>query len=760
MKRTTILLFSLALAWPLLASESFVLNVPLRFNVQQETGEVRVVLGLSGAPAGAQLVVNGMTTLNLGDTVSVGGDSVSFLAGTGNAVRITYQPLSNFGADFCDAAAASEKNVPMRFSGAQDVVSYRLNSYVVGAPSAECSKVSKRTADQPASLIPSDDGVAPELNAMFLGRLPIDVVLVLDKSGSMNDRPPGALSGPTKAAVLQSAVQVFVAQWREVDQPTAEGLEWSEDRIGVVFFDSTAAAQSLVGGDPPANFFVQRGPGGPGPAHKWNEVSTNVATLTPGGSTSVGGGINTAMSHWVADPAHDLVLIVVTDGIQNAAPLFTASPSGFLGLLPVSGLDQELRKRFIPIQTIGFGTPASVDADLLTNLSFQTSGVSFITVNSTTMFDTFGLTLVSILKGNTVSLGLRRQDTMTGAGPSPSRSLIVDASARRAVFSVQWAPPEVDALDLEVFRPDGTAAVPTSAEKTRQAALQTFDMTRGDLGKWTVRVKRGRGKVAQNRPLPYNLNAFILERDLDYRFSLDAVRSRTGEKIQFRANVSYDGKPLAGLPANAIRVRVLRPLEGLGTILHDTRIADSSSGATPTPAGDVVSAYDRKLALLGRRVLERVTPRDVLTVTLKETSRGAYVGSFDETTVAGTYAFEVVLDWDDKRTGHVRREERLEQIVRVLPDPAQSVIATSRSGNTVQISVTPRDRFGNFVGPGYGSLVKARLNAGGKLVERAPVDRNQTGTYVFTVTGVPSGVTPDVDLIVDGVMVGNPSRKR
>jgi len=90
MKKISVLLgilFCLVLAIPsseVLASESFTLNIPVRFNANQETGEVRITLGLNAAPAGAQLVVNGATTLNLGDTTLVGADSVAFAAGTDN----------------------------------------------------------------------------------------------------------------------------------------------------------------------------------------------------------------------------------------------------------------------------------------------------------------------------------------------------------------------------------------------------------------------------------------------------------------------------------------------------------------------------------------------------------------------------------------------------------------------------------------------------------------------------------------------------
>src|SRR3954470_22518383 len=306
------------------ASEAWILNIPIRGNANQESGMVRVNLELDAAPAGSQLVVNG-TTLNLGDTLPVAGDSVTYEALTGNNVRITYVPLSNFGVDFCAGTFAVEKQINMRFVGAQDVTAYRMSTYVVAAPMAECSQVSKHTGDTPASLIPNDDGVAPALTATYKGRNLFDVALVLDKSGSMNDLPPGALNGPKKIDILKSAVQNFVGQWMLLDAPPGGGPEWSGDRIGLVFFDSTAQPQSLVGADPPANFFLKRGG-----ANAWNTIITKANTLSPGSSTSIGGGINEGMSQWKADPKNDLNLIVITDGMQNTAPLITPTGTGFL----------------------------------------------------------------------------------------------------------------------------------------------------------------------------------------------------------------------------------------------------------------------------------------------------------------------------------------------------------------------------------------------------------------------------------------------
>ncbi|HEY6138012.1 MAG TPA: VWA domain-containing protein [Thermoanaerobaculia bacterium] len=728
------------------ASESWILDVPLRGIANQETGEVRMLMDLSAAPAGAQLVVNGTTTINLGSSAMVNGDSVAFSAGSGNQVVIDYKPLSNFGADFCAGGAAAEKQIPMRFAGAQDIVSWRMSSYAVAAPNAECSQVSRHVGDAPAFIQAVGDGVAPALSGTFKGRTPYDVILVLDKSGSMADLPPGSNAGPVKADILKSAVQGFVSQWEQIDAPVPGGKDDSLDRLGVVFFDSSAASQTLPGADPPANVFLQRGGG-----NAWNAVISKANTLSPGSSTSIGAGVNEGMSQWKSDPKNDLSVVVVTDGMQNTAPLISPTGSGFLGLTPVAGLPQELRKRFIPIQTIGFGTPAQVDEDLLRNMSLETAGVSYIAVNSSTMFDVFGMTLVSLLKGNTASIGTRTSDTITGKGPTAPQGVVVDRSVERVVFSLQWAPPLRNALDLDVFKPGTTTvATPTSSKKQPQIALQSFDFP--ERGTWNVRVKRGPDTKLD--PVPYTLNVFFKERSLDYVLTFDNLHAVTGDTLGIRALVSWDGKPLTGLPDGAIRVRIQRPQESLGTILHNTR-REVSSGPTTTPAGDIQSPLDQKLAAFkGQSLLERITPRDVVTIALKEVGNGVYAGSFDQTGIAGTYGFEAILDWDMERTGHVHREERLEENVAVKADPAKTTvdIAQTQQPTIWTVTVTPRDRFGNYLGPGYASVIKARLRGEIGSITAVPVDRNQTGSYVFTVRGV--ATAPTVVVTVDGVVIG------
>jgi hypothetical protein len=320
---------------------------------------------------------------------------------------------------------------------------------------------------------------------------------------------------------------------------------------------------------------------------------------------------------------------------------------------------------------------------------------------------------------------------------------------------VQWAPPGRQLLDLDVFPPGASSpAAPSASKKLPQAAMQAFDRN-VPSGTWRVRVKRD---LKQSEPVPYTLNVFFLEKHLDYQFSLDNLHAAAGDVLGIHVLVDWDGKPLTGLPDGAIRVRVLRQADSMGNVLREVR-RETPTSNTVTPAGDVLTPLDAKIASFkGRSLLERIATKEVAVLPLKEQGRGIYAGTFGLTTVPGTYVFEAILDWDVDRTGHVHREERIEENVKLRADPAATEVKTARNGDVVTVSVTPRDRFGNFLGPGYASVVRARVR-GGKLRSETPRDVRQIGTYEFTIGGVASGTTPDVAVSVDGVVVAGEREK-
>ena len=86
----------------------------------------------------------------------------------------------------------------------------------------------------------------------------------------------------------------------------------------------------------------------------------------------------------------------------------------------------------------------------------------------------------------------------------------------------------------------------------------------------------------------------------------------------------------------------------------------------------------------------------------------------------------------------------------VRPDVRATEIVASRNvRGTVTFRVTPRDRFGNFLGPGYASRLRAKVTGRGRPDQKPPEDPEQNGTYFFVVHDVPMEETPKLTVTVD-----------
>jgi hypothetical protein len=310
-------------------------------------------------------------------------------------------------------------------------------------------------------------------------------------------------------------------------------------------------------------------------------------------------------------------------------------------------------------------------------------------------------------------------------------------------------------LDLDAFRPGAiTATPPSKAKFLPQATIKGYDSPAN--GVWTARVKRA--AKSDQVTVPYTLNILFLEKHLDFTLSLDAFRPVTGDKLGIRAIVDWDGKRLAGLPPGSIRARVLQQQQALGTILHDTQ---RSTKRVPTSiGGDPVSPLDAKLASFeGRSLTSRIEQKEVAVLVLDEVAPGEYAASFDQTGIPGAYAFEMIMDFTNERTGRVHREERVEQSVRPRVDRTKSDLTTTLNANgTWTVTLVPRDSFGNYFGPGYDSLITARLLTSGGLRSPNPTDPNLIGAYSWQVSDTLRDQKPVLDIIVDGVPL-NPRRE-
>lgn len=156
-----------------------------------------------------------------------------------------------------------------------------------------------------------------EGNVVF--RQPMDVVFVLDESGSMGNTDDDAV---TRMREAKDASQTFVGQMND-----------SYDRAGAVGFDDDARYLKNLGGE---EVYL---------SNKFDGVNDSIETLSAGGNTFAGKGIRKAMRiHGLkSNSSRTRAMVLLSDGRDDGDPLPAA---------------QEADKNGITIHAVGFGSNA------------------------------------------------------------------------------------------------------------------------------------------------------------------------------------------------------------------------------------------------------------------------------------------------------------------------------------------------------------------------------------------------------------------
>ncbi|HEX6465490.1 MAG TPA: hypothetical protein VFZ98_13600, partial [Vicinamibacterales bacterium] len=610
-----------------------------------------------------------------------------------------------------------------------------------------------------------------------LGRLPLNVVMVLDRSPSMSWNIPG--SADQRWAGLKAAAQLFTNVWDVIGAPPAPATISSEgnadDQLGLIFFGGTSVEFPLDG----LNFFKRRD----GSATPWGAtVATALAPDPPAfiSATSIGAGTTNGRSrlNTVAKATGDTATLLFTDGEQNQPPCIihqgeTTSPTvkQYPGQPPgVTYLDQctvaapiptapltlngsNLVKDMLPrgpIFTIGLGEGGTAASALLLDAVAQrTAGQSRYPLTSATLTQSFIDTLVDNLKGGTVSLLERTSGALQPSDTaSTPMTVTIDPSLTRVAFvlSMRGLSREVQ---LEIRRPDGTVVTPTLSENGANSRVAAINLPAdGPAGNWQVRVVRPPViELAAVGALTYDLVAYGVESRLSARIT-ESTKIGTGGAVKIVAEVGWDDGGLTDLPAGALVATIERPNENLGNIL---RLPLTGAAAPQREDASPLMVKFHQLADT-QGFLDRITPHPLTqTVTLVSVGHGRYEGTFNDVNVGGHYRVRVQIDWSDPRTGtiRIRRQHPVERQAAVVPSAGSSTVTVTRNpgARTAVILVTPRDRFGNYVGPGFegGFSVSVNGASAGKVS-----DPDLTGGYAIHLTGLGPNDDPTIKIDYDG----------
>lgn len=575
------------------------------------------------------------------------------------------------------------------------------------------------------------------------GRVGVDAVMVLDRSGSMSSRAnPADPASQPKMQQLHKAAGMFIDMWKQLrDNEAAAQIQTTTDRLGVVYFDDQIQwLKALVPGsqiDGPKNFAS---------LNLANEKA-NIASVTANGWTSIGGGVKLA-AEALPSPANETnrkVMVLMSDGMHNTAP----DPSVIGNQVKIDSANLANQPP-LKIYSVTVGTGVAVDPVLNQQLATATGGYYLNTEVDDSLLNNFFLqVLQNTHKFSTVETYRVLSDSARFSAPFVAQVPVTTTTTSLA-FGLDWNP-QRGRLRVRLTPPGGGTPLvfDTSGAVGTVTAPNTGTLTGGvrlplqngvGAGVWGVSIE---SRNDDDRPVPFNF--ILLGDDAAVNTSLGVVAAEhaVGGKIRLTAQANDFGvtlKQLGTKPGTRLQAFVVRPGQSVGDALAEAAVAPGAPAASD-PASP---AYRKLMAMLAKdpkalvRVSQTVDLRDDGAPASGDTTAGDGVYSaLVPADVEGHYNIVFLVEGEAKSGGRFVRQQIRTVHVRSLPETKNTEYAYTIVDNAIRVTLTPRNARGGKLGPGWANYLWLVPAGNGTPVK--PVDKLD-GTYVATLPF--SGGTP------------------
>lgn len=563
-------------------------------------------------------------------------------------------------------------------------------------------------------------------------RVPIDVMMVLDLSGSMLST---ACSGCTpKLDVLKDAVELFVQLWTAIAVP--------EDRMGVTYF-RTNISEYDVGGDVLLEFLP----------HADGIIETvRDQTTAPANLTAMGGGLQSAINTMV-DETRLRNIILFTNGMQNVNPMVMGDAAAGLEINnnpsiprysninpkdPPTKLNTDLG---IKVNTIGVGATDPF-MSLLNLIASDTNSVSKLTTAPDDDLRRFFVEdLTEVLQEYSPQLLAYRYGKLTDK--TTRETFTVNNNARKVILKLSWK--RGSSLSFRVKK-DGVDLT-NLGEIINGPFYRIYSVdipimrgrTISPGGDWHMQISGKKGSL-------YEAAAIVEEPLLKYNCTFDKKNYVAGEPIELSVRLLLDGKPVTD--TSSVSAQIFKPKMSIGTFLSVNPMPHKPSGFQAEPEA---TAGQIKLQLLQQNNLLWEDVRPIRkTIELKNNGDGSYSGVFSDTKIPGSYTVLFQVEGEHPDIGLYKREEVLSTIVlfgkaeRKRSDLRLSLIEETADGRHMLLSLRPEDQFGNYLGPDYGHRIKMVLPT-----ESVSADKKDLADGSYTIPlFVPHGTDPYMTLTI------------
>jgi hypothetical protein len=549
-------------------------------------------------------------------------------------------------------------------------------------------------------------------------------MIVFDRSGSMSESA-GTLPGRSKMDEAKDAASLFV-------QLIASG---AGHRVGLVSFSTTASS-------PVDDHLGNVNPGqkndlvGPSPY-----TTGKVGALMPGGMTSIGDGLQKAVNEFPAPGAgvNKRTVLLLTDGMQNTPPMINA-------VMGLSGTD---------IHAIGYGTAASLNGALLTQLAQTHNGLYMRAGDGLALKKFFALAFGNIFEAG----ALNDPELILKAGQSQAAPHLFSVCEEAAVTIVVGWDRANWPLGYRIETPSGSF-ISWNETGTESNAGTTWRFTKIPLpfngqqnGTWKLHVMRvSRGEFSSaDMDIRYFVN--VLAKD-------GPVLRQKNKKLKFYTGETFNPKlaifKTNGFPPQDPKIKLIvqSPQNSIGTLL--SRIGLKQAVIVD---GDTLPARQATLKQMSdneRTQIDRYNEQsfDLFDDGSHDDGGMEPDGVFglplpDLLKYEGNYSFHAIATYGNDCTG--TRELTWTIHVETGVDPSNTDIRTYVIGslpdgkNYVKIDFTPKDKYGNLLGPGR--LDAFTVSGTSDSTPQASVIDLGDGSYSVVVVHDPSAADPPAIVI-------------
>ncbi len=537
-----------------------------------------------------------------------------------------------------------------------------------------------------------------------------DVMVVFDRSGSMSEDDG---TGRTKIEGARDATALFY-----------QLIKVGGNRAGIVSFDTnprvdqgrasvTAALKTTLIGPPPF-------------------ITGKVGGLTSGSRTSIGGGLNSAKNELNPAGANPRAILLMTDGLQNE------------GLAP-----SDVDLTGLTVHAIGFGSESNLDGNLLSALANDHGGRYLRAGGGLTLEKFFSDAFGNIFENGIIHDPEVDLPANQSGAKTPFRICGEDA----ITIVAGWNRTD-ESLLLEVTSPGGavitsaTPAVQSSDGRTWTFLRFGFPIGGERDGLWHVRVVRrpSGGEIPRRTSaLRYFINVIATGGPIISRMP-DSRRYYTGDTISPRVIVRYSN---GGWPEEMnVMLTITRPDASVGNAL-------STAGLKPPGLvdGDIIPARQATLMSIEASTGNPVAKYVDTTIALSD--EPGINGSFesgglfgrpmpDLLNVEGNYTFHAKAQYTQDCTG--TRELIWSIHVDIGIDPGKTTVTTTplgegpNGGPCARMIFTPRDKYGNMLGPGRLDGFKVVAQPGS--TPSSTVHDLANGSYQVNVCSDPGSLDP------------------